>query len=101
MNRMKDFTANNPTGTAPGMEPVNLDMLKAAVANEASPTSTSPAPAAAALALTSKNLRLPADLVDFVDYVYTKDHRMKKQDAYALALDAFFRPLMQAHRKTA
>ena len=95
MNRMKDFTAHNPTGATPGMESVNLDVLKAAVANDMTPAPASVMqPAQPSQSLTPKNLRLPSDLVDFIDYVYTKDHRMKKQDAYTLALEKFFRPLM-------
>lgn len=95
MNRMKDFTAQNPTGTAPGMEAVNIDVLKAAVANDGPVVAISaPVATVSQPSLTPKNLRLPSDLVDYIDYVYTKDRRMKKQDAYTLALEAFFRPLM-------
>jgi acyl CoA:acetate/3-ketoacid CoA transferase len=102
MNRMKDFTAHNPTGTSPGIEQVNLNVLRAAVANEAAAPAIVEIPAVATQPqLTAKNLRLPADLVDFIDYVYTKDNRMKKQDAYTLALESFFRPLMAANSKTA
>lgn len=92
MTRLKNFSPTNPTGDTPGMEPVRLDVLKAAVANQ-SDTSTATRTAAP---LVSKNLRLPADLVDYIDYVFTKDHRMKKQDAYTQALEAYFRPKMQA-----
>lgn len=109
MNRpMMKFSTANPTGEAPGMEPVRLDVLKAAVNNEA-PTSdtgpmsqSAPQPASVAAAtppnvpLINKNIRLPADLVDFIDFTYTKDKRMKKQDAYTEALEAYFRPLMTA-----
>ena len=96
MNRMKDFTARNPTGTAPGMEPVNIQVLKAAVANDGPIVAVNaPVTTVSQPVLTPKNLRLPSDLVDYIDYVYTKDRRMKKQDAYTLALEAFFRPLMQ------
>lgn len=92
MNRLKTFSPTNPTGETPGMEPVRLDVLKAAVKNTPDvPASTKkPAP------LVSKNLRLPADLVDYIDFVFTKDNRMKKQDAYAEALEAYFRPKMHA-----
>lgn len=103
MSRMTQFSTANPTGTAPGMEPVRLDVLKAAVNNE-------PAKAAAAVImppaavpptsrLINKNIRLPADLVDFIDFTYTKDRRMKKQDAYTEALEAYFRPLMAKSSK--
>ena len=101
MNRMKDFTAHNPTGTSPGIESVNLSVLRAAVANESSQPVTDTPVAVLPPQLTAKNLRLPADLVDFIDYVYTKDNRMKKQDAYTQALEQFFRPLMAAKGKTA
>jgi hypothetical protein len=102
MNRMKDFTAHNPTGTSPGIEPVNISVLKAAVANETAPSAIANAPVVATSPqLTAKNLRLPADLVDFIDYVYTKDNRMKKQDAYTLAIEQYFRPLMAAKRTSA
>lgn len=108
MNRIKTFSATNPTGEASGMEPVRMDVLRAAVANTPPPppeTPELPAPKSAPPAqqptvpLINKNIRLPADLVDFVDFVYTKDRRLKKQDAYTEALEAFFRPLMQANGK--
>lgn len=92
MNRLKSFSPTNPTGETPGMEPVRLDVLKAAVKN----TPNFPASATKPAPLVSKNLRLPADLVDYIDFVFTKVHRMKKQDAYAEALEVYFRPLMQA-----
>lgn len=92
MNRLKSFSTANPTGETPGMEPVRLDVLKAAVNN----TADLPAPAPKAVPLVSKNLRLPADLVDYVDYIFTKEQRLKKQDAYTQALEAYFRPKMQA-----
>lgn len=98
MTRLKEFTAVNPTGTTPGMEPVDFALLKAAVANKAPEPKTpasEPIPAAPSLppqavlpqqpptpALIAKNLRLPADLVDFIDYTFTKENRMKKQDAH-------------------
>lgn len=107
MNRpMMKFSTANPTGETPGMEPVRLDVLKAAVNNAPAPPDTGsepaqrsqPAPLAAPtpppVPLINKNIRLPADLVDFIDYTYTKDKRMKKQDAYTDALEAYFRPLM-------
>lgn len=95
MNRLKSFSVTNPTGDTPGMEPVRLDVLKAAVANVAPPeTSTMPMPPRP---LVAKNIRLPADLVDFIDFVYTKEKRLKKQDAYTEALEAYFRPLMRSH----
>ena len=107
MNRpMMKFSTANPTGDAPGMEPVRLDVLKAAVNNEpAAPDKGSvpaplpqPVPLAAStpphVPLINKNIRLPADLVDFIDFTYTKDKRLKKQDAYTQALEAYFRPLM-------
>lgn len=102
MTRMKEFNTLNPTGTAAGMEPVRLDVLQAAVQNvppqkpakdEPAPLATTPETTLAA-PLVAKNLRLPADLVDFIDFVYTKNTRMKKQDAYTQAIEAFFRPLM-------
>jgi len=91
MSRLKTFSTSNPTGESPGMEPVRLDVLKAAVNN----TVELSAPAAKAVPLVSKNLRLPADLVDYVDYIFTKEQRLKKQDAYTQALEAYFRPKMQ------
>ncbi len=99
MNRMKDFNVANPTGESPGMEPVRTDILKAAVENASPPEASPPTPplpprAGAPVTLVAKNVRLPADIVDFVDYVFTKDQRMKKQDAYTAAIEAFFRPLM-------
>ena len=98
MSRMKDFSAVNPTGDAPGMEPlVRLDVLRAAVDNTlpAPPQmSTNSPPTPVSAPLINKNIRLPADLVEFIDFTYTKDKRMKKQDAYTEALEAFFRPLM-------
>lgn len=104
MSRMKDFTPANPTGATPGMEPVvRLDVLRAGVDNIApapAPTAPTSSPlgtsASTPPALINKNIRLPADLVDFIDYVYTKEQRMRKQDAYTQALEQFFRPLMQA-----
>lgn len=104
MNRpLANFSTNNPTGAAPGVESVRLDLLKAAVNNTAPtvekpapnalPTYIAPAPVTHA-PLINKNIRLPADLVEFIDYTYTKDKRMKKQDAYTEALEAYFRPLM-------
>lgn len=74
------------------MEPVRLDVLKAAVNNRAE----LPTPAVKAMPLVSKNLRLPADLVEYVDYIFTKEQRLKKQDAYTQALEAYFRPKMAA-----
>lgn len=93
MSRLTTFSPANPTGETPGMEPVRFDVLKAAVNN----TADQPAVAAKASSLVSKNLRLPADLVDYIDFVFTKDNRMKKQDAYTQALEAFFRPKMHAN----
>lgn len=100
MSRLKDFSPMNPTGNAPGMESVRLDLLRAAVRNDQSPPPASeptppPVPPIMAQALVNKNIRLPSDLVEFIDFVYTKDKRMKKQDAYTEALEAFFRPLMK------
>ena len=99
MSRLKSFSPLNPTGEAPGVESIRMDVLKAAVENrppiEQSVTPPTPSPAPPApVALINKNIRLPADLVEFIDFVYTKDKRMKKQDAYTEALEAFFRPLM-------
>lgn len=74
------------------MELVRLDVLKAAVNN----TSDLSAPTPKSVPLVSKNLRLPADLVEYVDYIFTKERRLKKQDAYTQALEAYFRPKMQA-----
>jgi hypothetical protein len=37
--------------------------------------------------------------VDYIDFVFTKDNRMKKQDAYTQALEAYFRPKMQTNSK--
>ncbi|MCB1505004.1 MAG: hypothetical protein KDJ47_08505 [Hyphomicrobiaceae bacterium] len=96
MSRMKGFNANNPTGEMPGIEPVRLDVLRATV--DPAPVPKAPAPVAMPQPvqhLVSKHLRLPADIVDYIDYVYTKDNRMKKQDAYTLAIEAYFRPLMK------
>lgn len=93
MNRLKSFSPANPTGDTPGMESVRLDVIKAAVNNtpdtQAQPVKDVP--------LVSKNLRLPADLVDYIDFVFTKDNRMKKRDAYTMAIEAYFRPKMQAN----
>lgn len=109
MNRLRSFSTVNPTGDTPGMEPVRLDVLRAAVENVAptplkevpatppvaiAPAPVVPAPQPPLPPLINKNIRLPADLVEFIDYEYTKDKRMKKQDAYTEALEAFFRPLM-------
>lgn len=103
MNRIKTFSIANPTGETPGMEPVRLDILKVAVNNAPTTELTQPEAAPAphptpvplpAIPLINKNIRLPADLVEFVDFVYTKDNRLKKQDAYTQALEAYFRPLM-------
>lgn len=109
MNRLANFSTINPTGERTGIEPVRLDVLKAVVNNVAdvktAPAASSdhPQPAliaqpasAPAVPLISKNIRLPADLVDFIDYIYTKEKRMKKQDAYTYALEQFFRPLMKS-----
>lgn len=93
MNRLKSFSPVNPTGDAPGMEPVRLDVLKAAVNN----MPDVPAQPVKEVPLVSKNLRLPADLVDYIDFVFTKDNRMKKRDAYTMAIEAYFRPKMQAN----
>jgi hypothetical protein len=95
MTDMDRFSPKNPTGSAPGTETVDLDVLKAAVNNRAEKPEPPPQPAPAPVHLVGKNLRLPADLVEFVDFEYTKRHRMKKQDAYSQALEAYFRPLMQ------
>lgn len=92
MNRIKSFSTTNPTGHAPGMEPLRLDVLEAAVNN----STDLPAPTPKSTPLVSKNLRLPADLVEYVDYIFTKEQRIKKQDAYTQALEAYFRPKMQA-----
>lgn len=106
MNRpLVNFKTANPTGEAPGIEPVRLELLKAAVNNTPVPPQPTAAPSPVAsvavaapalhpIPLVNKNIRLPADLVDFIDYTYTKTRRMKKQDAYTEALEAFFRPLM-------
>lgn len=93
MNRLTSFSPANPTGDTPGMETVRLDVLKAAVSN----TATNPVPAGSEAPLVSKNVRLPADLVEYIDFVFTKENRMKKRDAYTLALEAYFRPKMQAN----
>lgn len=102
MSRLMTFSTANPTGNQPGMEPVRLDLIKAAVNNE--PPQANPklalAPAAVTVVpLVNKNVRLPADLVEFIDFDYTREHRMKKQDAYTQALESFFRPLMPAKTK--
>lgn len=118
MSRIKSFSPVNPTGDTPGMEPVRLDVLRAAIENkpDAMPThraepppppvvevhpvavavaaAPAPVPPSAAIPLVNKNIRLPADLVDYIDFVYTKEKRLKKQDAYTHALELFFRPLM-------
>lgn len=107
MKQLMRFSTTNPTGDTPGMEPVRLDLLKAVVNNEAPQPVPTPvaalapepvgipiAPAPSATPLINKNIRLPADLIEFIDYTYTKDRRIKKQDAYTEALEAFFRPLM-------
>lgn len=114
MSRMKSFSPINPTGDTPGMEPVRLDVLRAAIENapeplplprsepQAPPAEAKPAPVVvqptpptiATTPLVNKNIRLPADLVDYIDFVYTKEKRLKKQDAYTHALEQFFRPLM-------
>lgn len=108
MSRLKDFSVINPTGSTPGMEPVRLDVLRAGVENAAPVPVDLPAvavvapvvpPSPAIIPLINKNIRLPLDLVEFIDFVYTKDKRMKKQDAYTVALDAFFRPLMASSSK--
>jgi hypothetical protein len=101
MNRLKDFSVNNPTGDTPGMEPVRTDILKAAVENTAPADAVQESPASRArpAPLVAKNIRLPADIVDFVDYDYTKTLRIKKQDAYTAAIEAFFRPLMTKARQ--
>lgn len=112
MKPLMKFSAVNPTGDTPGMEPVRFDVLRAAVENAppAAPAAKTAEqepvfePASASVhavmpsgpTLINKNIRLPADLVEFIDYVYTKDKRIKKQDAYTVALEAFFRPLMKA-----
>jgi hypothetical protein len=92
MSRLTSFSPSNPTGDAPGMEPVRIDVLKAAVNN----APAQPAAPANGVPLVSKNVRLPADLVDYIDFVFTKNNRMRKQDAYTQALEAYFRPKMKA-----
>lgn len=100
MTRMKSFNADHPAGDTPGMERVQMSVLQAAVANAA------PLPAAMSNkttgndTLVAKSLRLPSDLVEFIDFVFTKERRMKKQDAYAMALEAYFRPLMERGRSS-
>lgn len=97
MKPLMKFSTINPTGDAPGMEPVRLDVLKAAVNNELPQPVQPPAPLSVTsqpVVLINKNIRLPADLVDFIDYTYTKNKRIKKQDAYTEALEAYFRPMM-------
>ena len=81
-----------PNGRDTGHGAWRLDVLKAAVNNSADPST----PTSRAAPLVSKNLRLPADLVEYVDYIFTKEQRLKKQDAYTQALEAFFRPKMDA-----
>ena len=88
------------------MEAIRLEVIQAAVKNEsqsipapvAAPTEPRPAPIPGPVHttphLTTKTIRLPADLAEFIDFVYTKERRMRKQDAYTEALEAFFRPLM-------
>lgn len=96
MSRLKDFSATNPTGSAPGMETLNHDVIRAAVENvapaavvaQAAPTAPAKTP------LVPKTIRLPADLVDFIDYEYRPRHRKSQQEAYTEALEAFFRPMM-------
>lgn len=114
MSRIKSFSPINPTGDTPGMEPVRLDVLRAAIENtpeaipatrsepQSLPVAPTPAPAVVtpappttvAVPLINKNIRLPADLVDYIDFVYTKEKRLKKQDAYTHALEQYFRPMM-------
>jgi hypothetical protein len=103
-NRLKTFSPQNPVGDAPGMESVDVKFLEAVVANAAPaedavppsmPVPTSPP----AVRRINKNLRLPADLVDFLDYVYTPTRRMKQQDAYTQALEEFFRPFMENQKQ--
>jgi hypothetical protein len=109
-NRLKSFSPLNPVGDAPGMEPVNIKLLEAVVANIAPRPEPMPTPAPAAMSTTipsqaptiqriNKNIRLPADLVDFIDFEYARANRMKQQDAYTHALEAFFRPLMEKHKQ--
>ncbi len=97
MTRLKDFSPANPTGAAPGMEPLNHDVIRAAVENGA-PVVAAVAPSApsapAKTQLVPKTIRLPADLVDFIDYEYRPRHRKSQQEAYTEALEAFFRPMM-------
>lgn len=95
--RLKEFSPINPSGDAPGMEPVRLDVLKAAVANASTPPemSTIAPQTRPAVPLVAKNLRLPADLVDFIDWTYTKEKRTTQQEAYAEALEAYFRGMMR------
>lgn len=110
-NRIKSFSPLNPVGDAPGMEPVNLKLLEAVVANAAPrPEPVVPAPVAVAspapvppsaptVQRINKNIRLPADLVDFIDFEYARANRLKQQDAYTHALEAFFRPLMEKFKQ--
>ena len=122
MNRLKNFSVANPTGTAPGVETLRIDVLQAAVDNSPAPTipAAPAAPLAAAVVvplsttvpppaampapapvrqpepvMVSTTFRIRADLKEFIDYTYTKDQKMQKQEAYNLALEAFFRPLMR------
>jgi len=99
-NRLKTFSPQNPVGDAPGMESVDVKFLEAVVANtapaeDAAPPSTPAQASMPAVRRINKNLRLPADLVDFIDYVYTPMRRIKQQEAYTQALEAFFRPIMR------
>jgi len=111
-NRIKSFSPQNPVGDAPGMESVNVKFLEAVVANAAPLPTPEPLPAPAVVASPvpvptpaptvqriNKNIRLPADLVDFIDFEYARANRMKQQDAYTHALESFFRPLMEKHKK--
>lgn len=105
-NRMKTFSPLNPVGDTPGMEAVNVKLLEAVVANVPPEPPSAATPVAATAPTTAptiqrinKNIRLPADLVDFIDFEYARIKRIKQQDAYTEALEAYFRPLMEKHRK--
>ena len=104
-NRIKTFSPLNPVGDSPGMESVNVKLLEAVVANTPPEPSAVTGPIASVAQSTkptiqrvNKNIRLPADLVDFIDFEYARLKRIKQQDAYTEALEAFFRPLMGKHR---
>ena len=89
------IVTSHPTSSAPGVEPINTDILSQGVSNalQAKPLKPRKRP------LETKSIRLPRELIDYIDYTYSPKKRMNKSAAYIEALEAFFGPYMRGEKE--